>query len=147
MKNKAILIDLDGTLANCNHRLHYIRSEKKNYKTFSSDEEIEKDMLNSWCSSIISHFKNDHKIIILTGRNEYSRRITLEWLVKHDIYIDEMIMRKDGDFRKGEVVKADEIEKLKEKYDLVFAIDDNIKVAQMMRNMGIVCLQCDENNF
>ena len=38
---KYIIFDIDGVLADCSHRLHYLKD--KNYDNFYSDEEIMKD--------------------------------------------------------------------------------------------------------
>lgn len=32
--NRVILIDLDGTLANCDHRRHFVEGTKKNWSDF-----------------------------------------------------------------------------------------------------------------
>lgn len=34
MKQKAIIVDLDGTLCNAEHRKHYVEAKKKDWKSF-----------------------------------------------------------------------------------------------------------------
>ena len=36
---KYIVFDIDGVLADCSHRLHYIQGENKDYDKFYSDED------------------------------------------------------------------------------------------------------------
>ncbi len=51
---KYIAFDIDGVLADCSHRLHYIQGDDKDYDKFYSDEEILKDI-----ERISSNYKND----------------------------------------------------------------------------------------
>nr|BFD33683.1 NIF family HAD-type phosphatase [Pigmentibacter ruber] len=148
MKQKAIIIDLDGTLADCEHRRCFIAGTKKDWKSFSKDENIIQDKLNTWCASIISSFKDSHKIILVTGRNEFTRKITEEWLATHDQYYDLLLMRKDQDFRQDAVIKQ-EIYNLhiQPKYDVIFCVDDRRQVVDMWRKLGLTCLQCADGEF
>lgn len=148
MKQKAIIIDLDGTLADCGHRKQYIEGAKKDWKSFLKDENIIQDKLNTWCSSIIANFKNSHKIILVTGRNEFTRKITEEWLASHDQFYNLLLMRKDRDYREDAVIK-EEIYNLhiQPKFDVTFCVDDRKQVVDMWRKLGLVCLQCDEGQF
>lgn len=36
---------------------------------------------------------------------------------------------------------------IKDKYDVLFAIDDRSSVVDMWRDLGLVCLQCAEGAF
>lgn len=148
MKQKAIIIDLDGTLADCEHRKQFIEGVKKDWKSFLKDENIIQDKLNHWCASIITNFKGSHKIILVTGRNEATRAITTEWLSKHDQYFDGLFMRKDRDWRQDAVIK-EELFKLyiEPKFDVTFCVDDRKQVVDMWRRLGLICLQCDEGEF
>lgn len=148
MKEKAIIIDLDGTLADCEHRKQFISGVKKDWKSFLKDENIIQDTLNLWCASIIANFKQTHKIILVTGRNELTRKITQEWLTKFDQYFDLLLMRNNNDFRQDAVIK-EEIFRLhiQPKFDVLFCVDDRKQVVDMWRKLGLICLQCDEGEF
>ncbi len=41
---KYIVFDIDGVLADCSHRLHYIQGDNKDYESFYSYDEVLKDM-------------------------------------------------------------------------------------------------------
>jgi hypothetical protein len=85
---------------------------------------------------------------LVTGRNEFTRKITQEWLQKHDQYYDLLLMRKDRDYRQDAVIK-EEIYRLhiESKFDVIFCVDDRKQVVDMWRKLGLVCLQCDEGEF
>lgn len=148
MKQKAIIIDLDGTLADCEHRRCFIAGTKKDWKSFSKDENIIQDKLNLWCATIINKFKDSDKILLVTGRMESSRKITKEWLNINDIKYDLLLTRKDNDFRKDSVIKEELYKKFIEPYfDVLFCIDDRKQVVDAWRALGLVCLQCADGEF
>src|ERR1700722_9162155 len=52
-KPLAVIIDIDGTAANIDHRLHFVHPEpgkKKDWRSFS--ESASEDLVNNWCRSI-----------------------------------------------------------------------------------------------
>lgn len=57
-------------------------------------------------------------------------------------------MRKNDDYRQDAVIK-EEIYNLyiQPKFDVLFCIDDRKQVVDAWRNLGLVCLQCDEGQF
>jgi hypothetical protein len=66
MKPKAIIVNLDGTLADIRVRLKHLHGEKKDWKSFNAS--IETDELHEWCREIIMRFASDHQIVIVLGR-------------------------------------------------------------------------------
>jgi uncharacterized HAD superfamily protein len=147
MKKKAIIVDLDGTLANVNHRRHFVENKKnKDWKSFNAN--ILKDELHLWCREIMNRMKTDHTIIIVSGRTDALKADTLIWLQRHDVHFDEIYMRKDKDNRDDRIVKKEIYEKfIKPDYDVLFVLDDRAKVVAMWRAEGLVCLQCDCGDF
>ncbi len=145
MKSLAILIDLDGTLANISHRRERFLQDN-NWSEFYS--KIPHDTLNLWCKVIIDKFQNDYKIILLTGRKSSYEKETLDWLRKNQVSYDELYFRDAEDFRKDDVVKKEIYEKyIHNKYKVLFVVDDRQSVVKMWRSIGLTCLQCDEGNF
>lgn len=99
---KAIIVDLDGTLANVDHRMHHVRGEgRKNWKRFF--EEMTKDEHEEWCRMLTNHLPVT--VILLTGRPDEYEHETREWLKAKDVHYDCLLMRKRGDFRPDTVVK------------------------------------------
>lgn len=144
MKLKAIIIDIDGTLADCSHRRHL--AQNKNWKEFfdrSGDDD-----LNHWCFVIMQHLKVRYEIILCTGRSEDYRLLTQTWLTQHGVPYKKLFMRKSKDYREDCVIKK-EIYKneIEPEYDVVFCVDDRQQVVDMWRAEGLVCLQCDKGDF
>ena len=144
MKIPAIILDCDGTIMNIWHRRKDF--DKKKFKEFMSKMHL--DTPNEFCTRIIDKFKNDHSILLVTGRNEEYREVTEQWLNKYDIYYDRLLMRQDNDHTKDSEVKTliyNEI--LKDTYEVLFVIDDRQQVVNAWRELGLVCLQCDVGDY
>ncbi len=145
---KAIIVDIDGTLADIEHRVHYLQSKpKKNWKSFY--QEVDKDIVNPWCLEIIMSMKaSGYQIILLTGREEICKEKTLKWLEDNKIPYDLLYMRPLNDFRADDVIKCEiyynEIEK---KFQTLFVLEDRKTVVEMWRKEGITCLQCEWGEF
>ena len=146
-RQKAIICDLDGTLANCDHRSHFVREGKKDWKSFMLN--IPGDTLNKWCKDLlIAMYVNNCQTILCSGRSDEEERVTRDWLQKNKVWFDALHMRRRGDSRKDSIVKEIILDfELLTRYDILFAIDDRQQVVDMYRNRGITVLQCAKGDF
>ena len=146
-KKNAILMDLDGTIANIDHRLHFVRQKPKNWKGFF--DAMSEDGVYDWCILLVnSMYNSGYHIIIVSGRPDPHRYITMDWLRNNIIPCDHLLMRKEDDFRSDSLVKAEIFKnKIKPYYNILFAVDDRSSVVKTWRELGLVCLQCNEGNF
>lgn len=146
-KPAVIICDLDGTLCNINHRLHYVTNSKKDWKSFF--KEIPNDTINQWCSDIISSISKDgFKTIFCSGRDENQRKLTQDWLNLNGFIDNELYMRNRQDFRSDDIIKEIILDfELLTKYQPYFIIDDRSRVVNMWRRRGFVCLQCAQGDF
>lgn len=120
--------DMDGVLANCNHRLKWA---DKDYDKFYAPENIAKDMPIQAGVDLFRMFRaTGYKIVIITSRREVSRECTRQWLEDWglDVATEDIYCRKPGDTRKSYVVKLDLTEK---------AIQDNMDAYLAGRNFFI----------
>ncbi len=57
-------------------------------------------------------------------------------------------MRPSKDYRPDTEIKEEIYNnEIKDKYNVLFCVDDRACVVKQWRKMGIVCLQCDEGDF
>lgn len=138
---KAIICDLDGTLALLGER-----------SPFDTDKAVD-DALNTPVANVIEVYAHQTKfpidLILISGREEKSRKITEDWLKKHKItHYKALYLRKNDDFRKDYVIKRQIYERhIKDKYDVVFVLEDRDQVVKMWREIGLTCFQVAYGDF
>lgn len=142
MSNNTAIFDLDGTLADCIHRLHYIKNGNHNWDKFF--EEMDKDPVIDEVLSVLVSLSNDNwNIIICTGRPEKYRNITEAWLNKYGIVPHKLYMRPDNDTRPDHIIKKELLQQIyKDGFNPIIVFDDRQSVVDMWRENGLKCLQC-----
>jgi predicted kinase len=133
---KAIICDLDGTLAILN-RNPYDAST------------CESDGLNLPVANIVKTYKRlGHKILLVSGREDVYKAPTIRWLEKHDIPYDRLIMRQKEDKRKDADVKEEIFNRdIRNKYYIDFVLDDRNQVVEKWRELGLTCCQVADGDF
>ena len=135
---KAIICDIDGTLAHMQDRSPY------------DWDKVGDDVVDKTIKEILRTFysTSEYDIILASGRDDVCKQITERWLSKNYIFYDALYMRKHNDCRPDEVIKKEIYDKhIKDKYDVVFVLDDRNKVVKMWREIGLKCLQVAEGDF
>ena len=103
-----VIVDIDGVLADCTHRLHHILGEEKNWHEFDLltpyDEPIEETI---FIINMLS--RQGFRIILMTGRGERVYEETRTWLEYHHVDWHELHMRSEGDRRPAWKVKTDNL--------------------------------------
>jgi hypothetical protein len=133
-----ICFDIDGTLANIEHRLDYVRSKPKNWRAF--DAGIPNDLVNEPVADVFWALRDKATILLASGRNERSRKPTVEWLKRNGFgSYQNLYMRKADDFRSDDIVKDEIIDEIVADYgklpDMWF--DDRPRVVRAVRARGI----------
>jgi len=147
-KEKAIIVDLDGTLVEMEHRVPLIKQNPPDWKNFM--EQIPADKVNHWCHELLKAFSSrEYKIIIITGRGERCDGLSKQWLNDHNIKYDEYYSRKSKDRRDDAQVKKEiYLEQIKNRFDVLFVLDDRLSVVKMWRDeLGLTTLQPDWGDF
>lgn len=146
---KTIIFDIDGTLANLDHRLHFVNGHKKDWKQFlalvSDDLPIDQTIfLNRLLKFHSSTTPQDNMDIVLSsGRSEDERADTEAWMAKYGVYYDKLYMRPSGDFRADYVVKREMLDQMRaDGREPWLVFDDRQSVVDMWRNEGLFVLQC-----
>jgi len=145
---KNIIFDIDGTLANIDHRKHHIKGEIKDWDSFYS--ECHNDEIIPQTEMIYRRFAGSHwfRMLIVTGRSEKIRKKTEDWFERHFLQFDEMFMRPDGDYRADHCIKEEVLAKIREKYGEPFIVfEDRKRVVDMWRSNGVHCHQVDDGDF
>lgn len=144
-KRRAIIVDLDGTMAS-----HYneIGEQLRGHYEYSK---VSGDLPNYPVMDVVAALESaSNWTIFVSGREDSCRDDTVEWLSRYgwgkESY--DLFMRKTGDHRPDYIIKYQIFdEHIRENYDIACALDDRDQVVKMWRSMGLTCLQVAEGNF
>lgn len=146
-----IIIDIDGTLSDPEHRLELIRDRDPPQWDAFYDAAENDPALNVLCDLVQQLMGEANRIVFVTGRVERIRKPTDKWLCHHlDCVTTDylMMMRRDGDHRKDDIVKAEMLMSLRQLgFNPVMAIEDRARIAEMYRTEGLVVLQCAKGDY
>jgi predicted kinase len=135
---KAIICDLDGTLALMNGRNPFEASR------------CNEDLLNEPVGNVLKNYKNlGYKIILLSGREYKYKTPSLQFLEENSIDFDMLLMRKSDDNRKDSIIKREIYEaEIKDNYFIEFVLDDRNQVVDLWRNdLKLPCFQVYYGDF
>ena len=150
-KPGVILIDLDGTACDIEHRRHLVQvgeGGKKDWRAFGAA--IPQDTVNRPVHLVYRALvEAGHPVIFLSGRGAEYRAVTERWL-RENGYQDyqAVIMRRFGDSRPDHVIKRELYHRYVEPFWRVeLVLDDRSSVVDGWREMGLTCFQVAPGNF
>lgn len=132
------VFDLDGTLADCDHRRHYIASKPKNWKAFFAG--IKHDPVHPGVEKVFKALTASGATVLLcSGRPESTRKDTEQWLVDNCLWdYQELYMRPNNDSRPDDTVKEELLAKMRaDGFKPTFVFDDRKKVCDMWIRNGL----------
>ena len=135
-RQRAVIVDMDGTLCDVSAVVH-LQAEPDGFTAFHhacADCPPHRSVVE-WC---VEHHGRGHAILVVTGRDEWSRELTEQWLSEHlPIPIAGLHMRGDGDFRSNIVIKREIHSQLAQIFDIRAAIDDDPEIVGLWQEVGI----------
>lgn len=151
MKNN-VIVDLDGTLAVIEHRLHFVEGDKKDWEGFF--QACQDDLPNQDVIRVVKAIAesgtgaDSFKIHIFSGRSEAVRSETERWLEKHIDFEFSLVMRPVKDHRPDDVLKKEMFqERGLSPENVLCVIDDRRSVVEMWRREGFSCFQVADHDF
>jgi hypothetical protein len=137
-----VLFDLDGVLANGDHRQHLLNPKgggRKDWKTFFS--KAGGDLLIEEVAALTVLLDDSLKRVLLTARPTTIQDITLEWLSRFSVRWDLLVMRRDGDYSPSPDAKRAALHELQAHgFDVLLALDDDRRNVDMFHAEGVRCL-------
>ena len=132
-----VVCDLDGTLCDISHRLHFAQSEPKDWGSFFAG--VPQDTLRLDVLNAVDEVRTTHQawLVLVSARPETYRMETEEWLAKHQIKYTTLIMRPAHDKRPDTEVKAEMYDKYLKALNIVKVFDDRPRVIAMWREKGL----------
>jgi phosphoglycolate phosphatase-like HAD superfamily hydrolase len=139
------VFDIDGTIADCSHRIHHIGN--KDWRAFfaACGDDTPIAHIIGLARDLASSGK---RIIYVSGRSDECSEQTARWLDEHDLPVGRKYMRKAGDHRPDNIVKAELLDQLiADGYRPIMAFDDRNQVVKMWRERGVPCAQVAAGEF
>jgi hypothetical protein len=142
---RTILVDIDHTLSAAWHRDELIGAEGgwNAYHSAAPQDEPIHDVMSLINGLVFSD--ETWTIIALTARPEKWRNITMAWLVKHGIHIDELLMRPDESWHPAPEIK---VQLAQQRFpgdsltnEVAFLLEDRADVCEAFHTLGITTLQ------
>lgn len=164
MSRKAIIVDIDGTVADTAHRSHFVSSKPKNFPAFFAAAKDDPPILPI-INAVMALKGAGAALLFCSGRPEKEgdldiRTLTEEWLELRvnryarsfsnyaDFKYDALYMRAAGDYRPDDIVKEELLDRiLADGYDPELVFDDRSRVVAMWRRRGLVCAQVAPGDF
>jgi predicted kinase len=162
-----VIVDIDGTVADCEHRMHHIKpictvcgynhadngdcsgkKLSKNWAAFHSPELVAKDTLIEPMSKLVgAMFHYGYHIIFLTGRDTSIGLVTETWLNENlGTHYKHLFMRQGGDSRKDYEHKL-EVLSFIPKDRVQFILEDRDQCVRAFRDAGYTCLQVKNGSY
>ncbi len=142
-----VICDIDGTLADCDHRRHHLTGEKKDWKSFNAAMHM--DQPKQDIVRVVETFLDaDMQIVLCSGREAVYRDQTEKWLNEHGIPYHALYMRAEKDYRDDGTIKGELLDQiLADGYQPWLVLEDRDRCVRLWRSRGLTCLQVAEGNF
>jgi phosphoglycolate phosphatase-like HAD superfamily hydrolase len=145
---RCYIFDIDGTLADCSHRLHHIQKQPKDWTSFFAGCHADAPISHMIGLAQTLRIASATQIVFVSGRPDECRSATETWLMDHLGFNAPLYMRKSGDHRNDDIIKTEILADLKaDGFEPIMAFDDRNRVVKAWRAAGIPCAQVAEGDF
>lgn len=132
------VFDIDGVLADVRHRLHHLQRRPKDWNGFFAAA-VDDPLLEPGRVALLEA-AGASTIVYVTGRPARCRRDTVEWLASHGLPAGDLHMRPNHDRRPARFYKGEVIARLADQSHLVAVVDDDERVVDHLRGLGLPVL-------
>ena len=135
----AVVFDLDGVLSDAAGRQRFLAPGRKDWDAFFAacgEDELFEDV-----ARLLSLLDPALRVVLLTGRPVSVQPQTLDWLARHELRWDLLIMRDEGDYSAALRFKRASLADLRAHgLELCLAFEDDRRNLEMLRSEGVPCV-------
>ena len=132
-----VVCDIDGTVADCEHRKHYLDGEKKDWGGFFSEMSKDEPRFEVYQEAMDTAVANNGELIFVSARPDNYRAVTEAWLKYYGMDHLHLIMRPAGTKAPDTEVKQKILDKYLKHYNIVKVFDDRPCVIRMWQENGL----------
>ena len=144
---KVIVFDIDGTLANIEHRRSFVATKPKNWKAFNAGiihDTPHQDLVDLSQSL----WDIGYPIVLCSGRGEEQRSVTEKQMMAFCVPYHRLFMRPANDHRPDYIIKVELLQQIRAEFGNPFLwFDDRNQVVNAIRAEGIRVLQVAPGDF
>ena len=129
---RTVLVDIDGVLSDASTRQHFLKNPQgiRDWKGFFGT--VGEDAPLHAVPALLRVLDRDLVIVLLSGRPAWVLDLTREWVDRHEMRWDLIVLREGDDIMDPAGFKRDVVHDLRaEGYEIVFAFDDNDMIVEM----------------
>ena len=151
--NKVWIFDIDNTLANVDHRWHHLRDGNRNWKGWFDEQHKDEpydavfDVFHA-----LAFDRADDEFIVVTGRDERFREVSLEWLNRHVEWFanENLYMRPGGNREDDDKLKVNIVKNWLQRhpsYTVGAIFDDRHRIIDAFRAEGWYTFECNQERL
>ena len=144
---KVIVFDIDGTLANIEHRRSFVATKPKNWKAFNAgipNDTPHEDIVTLSCMLVAC----GNTLLLCSGRGEEQRQVTVDQMNEFGVLYSKLYMRPAKDHRPDDIIKVELLQQIREEFGEPFLwFDDRTRVVNAIRAEGVRVLQVCAGDF
>ena len=130
------VFDIDGVVADVRHRLHFLDRSPKNWHRFFQSAATDNALSEG--AELARIADRDHELVWLTGRPEWIRDLTVDWLAACGLPAGRLLMRRPGDHRAARLMKIEVLQSLSREpgAPIIAFVDDDPEVITAATRAG-----------
>lgn len=141
MTRPVAVVDIDGVLADVQHRLHHLKRRPKDWAGFFGA--MGDDMPYAEGIDLVTLLAHEHDIVYLSGRPERTRAVTHAWLARNGAPSGTLMLRPDDDRRPARLFKVGVLRRLSAQRDVAMLVDDDPAVCAAARAAGFTVYEAE----
>ena len=140
-KDKTVVFDIDGVLADASHRLHHLRKSPRDWRSFFAD--AAKDPVKTEVLRKLIEERQYASITLMTSRPHNLAESTMRWIHESGIPDCRVEFRRSTDHRSSERVKEDILARLGGPSRVARVYEDDEGVIDHLRSLGYCVIKVD----
>ncbi|PZF82897.1 phosphatase domain-containing protein [Jiangella anatolica] len=135
------VVDIDGVLADVQHRLHHLKRRPKDWAGFFGA--MGDDTPYPEGIELVTLLAHEHEVVYLSGRPERTRAVTQRWLAANGAPAGTIMLRPDDDRRPARLFKIGVLRRLAGQRDVAMLVDDDPAVCTAARAAGFTVYEAE----
>lgn len=133
------IFDMDGVLSDATGRQHFLTWPRRDWDAFFAA--AGSDAVFADTVTMLGLLSATLQIVVLTARPISIRPDTTDWLARHEVPYDLLVMRPDVDRRASAAYKKSAVDELRTSgFVPRIAFEDDVRNVEMLRAQGVPCV-------